>query len=211
MVNEGTSEHSAGTHVVIFHHWATVTCISCVICRYLSVDKVFAMTLYSPISSIYCSSLFCWPHICCRQHIVSFCFTLINVNTRLDVPHKHSHFHTGVALSERNKEVSRQVIFHLNNTSRTRNCLFPPSCWLLDFDFYCVVSLLLAFEIRLREMKCGHWGEGTNRQWLQMEFGQWSEIPIQKIDRTLFTNWSLKFQRGESHKCYIRSQRSFDF
>lgn len=31
-------------------------------------------------------------------------------------------------------------------------------------------------------MKCSHWGEGTNRQRLQMEFGQWSEIPIQKID-----------------------------
>lgn len=40
-----------------------------------------------------------------------------------------------------------------------------------------------------------------------MEFGQWSEIPIQ----TLFTNWSLKFERGESRRCYIRSQRSFDF
>lgn len=79
------------------------------------------------------------------------------------------------------------------------------------FWFYYVASQLPAFEIGLGEMKCSHWGEGTNRQWLQMEFGQWSEIPIQKIDRTLFTNWSLKFQRGESHKCYIRSQRSFDF
>lgn len=47
------------------------------------------------------------------------------------------------------------------------------------------------------EMKKTHSREGTNRQWLQMEFGQWSEIPIVKIDRTLFTNWSLKFQRGK--------------
>lgn len=47
------------------------------------------------------------------------------------------------------------------------------------------------------EMKNTHSREGTNRQSLQMEFGQWSEISIVKIDRTLFTNWSLKFQRGK--------------
>ena len=45
-------------------------------------------------------------------------------------------------------------------------------------------------------MSHGGSGEGTNRLRLQLEFGQWSEIPLQKTDRTLFTNWSLKFQRG---------------
>lgn len=49
------------------------------------------------------------------------------------------------------------------------------------FDFYWA-SLLLAFRTGLGEMKCSHWGEGTNRQRLEMEFAQWSEIPIQKID-----------------------------
>lgn len=49
------------------------------------------------------------------------------------------------------------------------------------------------------EMKKSHWRESTNRQCgvTQMEFGQWSEILIVEIDRTLFTNWSLKFQRGK--------------
>lgn len=148
---------------------------------------------------------FCWPQICCRQHIVSFCFTLININTLLDVLYKHSHFPLWCS-SLRKKQNKSPDSVYIPPWSSFFSQLLVPVFW-----FNYVASLPPAFEIGLGEMKCSHWGEGTNRQWLQMEFGQWSEIPIQKIDRTLFTNWSLKFQRGESHKCYIRSQRSFDF
>lgn len=103
-------------------------------------------------------------------------------------------------------------VFHISVTLPGRDdCLFSSRLLPPVFSFQYAACLLLVFEFGHGEMKCSHWGEGTNRQWLQMEFGQWSEIPIQKIDRTLFTNWSLKFQRGESHKCYIRSQWSFDF
>lgn len=159
------------------------------------------------------AAFFCWPQICCSQHIVSFCFTLININTLLDGLYEHSHFPCGVALLVRNKASPPVSVYSSSYYLFPANMIvfFLPAAGSCILNFYCVASQTPAFEIGLGVMKCSHWGEGTNRQWLQMEFGQWSEIPIQKIDRTLFTNWSLKFQRGESHKCYIRSQRSFDF
>lgn len=130
------------------------------------------MTLYSPISSIYCSSLF----LSCRQHMVSFCFTLINVNKLLDVPDRHI------------STVLQKDVTSPPNSLYSASLSTPPwwsgssglqtSC-ILTFTG---LRLPLAFRIGLGEMKCSHWGEGTNRQRLQMEFAQWSEIPIQKID-----------------------------
>lgn len=168
------------------------------------------MTLYSPIVSIYCrtAAFFYWPQFCCSQHIVSWCFTLITA-TRSWMHLSNTHYSRVVLLGRNKISPHGPHVFHLNFSR-------PPVVFFLPVAASCKLILLCCFPaaclwVGLGEMKCSHWGEGTNRQWLQMEFGQWSEIPIQKIDRTLFTNWSLKFERGESHKCYIRSQRSFDF
>lgn len=170
------------------------------------------MTLYSPISSIYCWRAEQQPFFCCSQHIVSFSFPLININTLHDELFRQSQLSWSAARWE--KYVHRVFKFQwwYYSLQATIVVTFPSQLLLFWFTFLLpLLPCLPAFQIGLGEMNCSHWGEGTNRQWLQMEFGQWSEIPIQKIDRTLFTNWSLKFQRGESHKCYIRSQRAFDF
>lgn len=157
-------------------------------------------------------------------------FSLLSTSTRswTSQPHKHTHTHTStesvyesvwvctsVSGAEKRHKISPGVYstWFIINASRPPWSSSPPQL-LSGSSRLTFLRCLPAARLwdRTWGNECSHWGEGTNRQWLQMEFGQWSEIPIQKIDRTLFTNWSLKFQRGESQQqYYIRSQRAFDF
>lgn len=176
------------------------------------------MTLYSPISSIYSRRAEQQPFSAglksAAASTLSPSVLLLSTSTRSWMGFTNTHISPcGVALLVRNKASLPVSVYSSSYYLFLANMIvfFLPAAGSCILNFYCVASQTPAFGIGLGVMKCSHWGEGTNRQWLQMEFGQWSGIPIQKIDRTLFTNWSLKFQRGESHKCYIRSQRSFDF
>lgn len=117
------------------------------------------------------AAFFCWPQICCSLHIVSFCFTLININTLLDVLYKHSHFPCGVALLERNK-ISPQGVYipHLINSSRPPWSSFPPSCWFLYFDF----TMLLPSHLPLRS-----------------DLGKWNVVIEEKVQIGSGCKWSL--------------------
>lgn len=149
-------------------------------------------------------------------------FSLLSTSTCswTSEPHKHTHtlplrVCTSVSGAEKRNKISPGVYstWLIIIAPRPPWSSFPPQP-LSGSSLFTFLRCLPAAHLwdRTWGNECSHWGEGTNRQWLQMEFGQWSEIPIQKIDRTLFTNWSLKFQRGESQQqYYIRSQRAFDF
>lgn len=151
------------------------------------------MTLHSPISSIYCSPLSAGLRSAAASTL-SPSVSPLSTSTRSWICFLHTNAHISPVAAETKRRPRTVYIPHLIRSSGPS---FPG--WFLWFDFHYhyyyyfsnrAAAQTPAFEIGLGEMNCSHWGEGTNRQWLQMEFGQWSE--------TLFTNWSLKFQRGES-------------
>lgn len=117
---------------MIFPRAATGACISylqIVICwQGLCHDTLLTYLLHL-LQDSRAAVFFCWPQICCSQHIVSFCFTLININTLLDVLYKRSHF----PLWCRNK-ISPQTVYipRLIDSSRPS---FPLRRWLLCFVF----------------------------------------------------------------------------
>lgn len=149
------------------------------------------MTLYSPISSIYSSRAEQQPFFLLASNLLqpAHCLLLIlllSTSTRSRTSFTNAHIFTVVKLASERNKISPQCIFHIPSTLPQPPCSsfsFPARLFLY-FDFYSVCCFLRRLPLRsgLGKMKCSHWGEGTNRQWLQMEFGQWSEIPIQKID-----------------------------